>query len=433
MASALKAAALSSLFLLLPYSEWIENKFEEGSVPLGVMNLILIWAALLWVWGKVRSSRRPNPFKPFTIFLVVTLIWTAVALASDFGLPQGEVLTLAKREVSLLFLYFVPLAFAEEEAEFAWIFAAILVINTVIGFHTLSTGVLGGSNFNDSKRGYGPFGTNYWGSDVAGAYLGQVLMLFLGVILTDGFPMILRGVSAAGAGIVFLGLLATYSRGSLVAALAGAMLMIVVRRFNPKALILAAVLAVGASFVVPQSVMTRIDETTDSKGELDESSRIRFLYSDAAWAIFRDHPLGVGTGQVRAAMSQYVPNLAADDLHGWGAYVDPHNGFLYTLVSWGVIGFLAFLGMLGSVFRGGMRLAHDEGAPLSYRAYGLGVTGLVGSLAICNLFYANFFKDLISGSLCLLFGLTAFAVAQRRAAEEVESQPEAEPEAEPAA
>ena len=425
----LRAAAFSSLFLLLPYSEWIDAKAGEGTVPLGVTNLILLWAAVLWVWGKVGSRRLGNPFKAYTAFLVVTLIWILVALGADFGLPQGEGLTLAKREVSLLFLFFVPMAFLQEETEFSLVFAAMLAINTVIGFHTLSTGVLGGSNFNDSKRGYGPFGTNYWGSDVAGAYCAQVLMFFLGIILTDGFPFVFRAASAAGAGVLFLGLLATYSRGSLVGAVIGAATMLIVRRFNPKALVLGVVLTIGASFVVPQSVLTRLGETTDSQGELDESSRIRFLYSDAAWNVFKDHPLGVGTGQVRAAMSQYIPNIAPDDLHGWGTYVDPHNGFLYTLVSWGVVGFLAFLWMLGSVFRGGMRLTHDDEAPLVYRAYGLGSTGLVGCLAVCNMFYANFYKDLILGSLCLFFGLTAFALAHRAAAQDEDDEVVTEPAA----
>jgi O-antigen ligase len=428
MPSMFRAAALSSLFLLLPYSEWIDLKFEDR-VPLGTTNLILIWAAVLWLWGKVGGSGHGNPFRAYSVFLLIAILWIGVALTQSFGLAEMESLTLAKREVSLMFLYFVPIAFMRDEDDFKWVFAASLAVSTMIGLHTLSTGVLGGANFNDSKRGYGPFGTNYWGSDVAGAFLAQALMFFLGVILTDGFPFVFRLASAAGGGIIFLGILATYSRGSLAAGVVGAGLLLIVRRFNPKALILATVLAIAASFVVPQSVLTRLSGTTDSSGELDESSRIRFLYSEAAWTIFKDHPLGVGTGQVRAAMSQYVPGLATDDLHGWGAYVDPHNGFLYALVSWGVLGFIPFLWMLGSVFRGGARLAHDEDAPLAYRAYGLGTCGFIGCCAVCNLFYANFFKDLILGSLCLFLGVTAFAVADRRAAEE----PEAEAVTEPAA
>jgi O-antigen ligase len=422
MISLLRAAALASIFFLLPYSDWIAR--TVGDVPFGIANLVLLFAGVLWASGRISLGRPFNPFKAFTVFVAITIVGIGMGLMFDFGSATSETLTLAKREVTLLLLYFVPLAFLRDRKEFGLVFAAFLAINLLTGYHVLSTGVLGGSAFNDSKRGFGPFGTSYWGSDVAGAYLAQMAMFFVAGVLSDTIPLVARGACGAGGAVVFLGILATYSRGGLLATVVGTAVMLTVQRFSPKALILAALLSAAAFAVVPASVATRVSETTDDEGELDESSSLRFLYSRAALSIFTHYPLGVGTGQVRAAMSQFIPRVATDE-RGYGLWVDPHNGFMYTLVAWGVPGLATFVWALGSAFVAGARIQRDRSAPGIYRVYGLGMTGFVASCATCNMFYANFYKDLVLGSLVLCLGMAAFACGDWQEAEE--ERPESAP------
>lgn len=415
MISLLRAAALAAIFFALPYSDWIARTI--GDVPFGITNLVLLCAAGLWATGRLSQGSAPNPFKAFTIFLTITILGIGLALVFDFGAPVSETLTFAKREVTLLMLYFVPLAWLRDRKEFGRVLVAFLAINAIVGYHTLSTGVLGGSAFHDGKRGFGPFGIDYWGADLAGAYLAQMVMFLLAGALSDSLPFVARACCGGAATVAFLGILATYSRGGLLATVVGFVVMIGVQRFSPKTLILVVVLSTTAYVVVPASVMTRVSETTDDEGELDESSSLRFLYSRAAWSVFTHYPFGVGTGQVRPAMAEFIPRVATDE-RGYGLYVDPHNGFMYTLVAWGAPGLAAFLAMLGSAFIGGARLQRDRSAPSAYRVYGLGLTGFVVSCAACNMFYANFYKDLVLGTLALSLGMGAFACSDWQASEE---------------
>ncbi len=53
----------------------------------------------------------------------------------------------------------------------------------------------------------------------------------------------------------------------------------------------------------------------------------------------------------------------------------------------------------------------NNDAPLIYRLYALGMGGMVGSLIACNIFYSNFYKEIMLGTLMLHFGLLAFIVS----------------------
>ena len=73
--------------------------------------------------------------------------------------------------------------------------------------------------------------------------------------------------------------------------------------------------------IMPDSIVTRFDDTVSEGGSYDESTQGRFKYWNAAFQKAFENPLGVGTGQVRRAMQEKI-----------GIYVDPHNGFLYTFL-----------------------------------------------------------------------------------------------------
>jgi O-antigen ligase len=423
------------LFFVLPHSWWIPVKLgiSPDDIPLGLVNEVLIVAFGLWLVGKLRRPSYPNPFKAYTAFLVLVVLGTGIALAFGHAESLTLLVTPAKRELCLLLLYFVPLAAVKDARDFKRLFLLLLLVHFAVGYETLSSGVLGGSAFNDTKRGSGPFGRLWTGSDVAGAYLAQVLMYFLALALFEGTGLVTRVAAMAGAGIVFLGILATYSRGSLVAAAAGGLLIVLLRKLRVKTLIVAVVLCAAVPFLVPESTKTRLGETTNEEGSLDESSAIRLLYYEVAWDIFKDHPLGVGTGQARTAMSDYLPlyldprTMQKGGAYGteFNTYVDPHNGYLYTLVEHGVPGLVIFLWMLGAFFWKALRLYHDAEAEPIHRAYGLGTMGFVGALAVCNLFYANFYKELVLGTLVLHLGLMACAQAHRERTAAVSEDDEA--------
>ncbi len=417
----MRALLFAFVFFALPHSDWVHRKLQvsRDAIPLGVMNIALIVAVVLWLAGKLNPPSHRNPFRSYSVFVAVVLLGAVGALAFGYSGPM-ETLTTTKREVSLLWLYFVPLASLKNKRHFALVFALGLFIQLVIGYETFASGVLGGSAFHDGKRGSGPFDVLWMGADVAAAYLAQMLMFPLAIALFEESGWLQRLVALGAAGIGFLGILATYSRGSLVAVVAGLAVMTLVRISSIKKMLAALAIVGMGILLLPQSMMTRFEETTNEEGTLDESSTTRLLYSRTAWTIFRDHPLGVGTGQVRYAMSAYLPGfLDAKTLAKGGAYgkafnlfVDPHNGFLYTLLEYGPLGLAVFVWLLGAVFWSAFRICRDPHASQVHRVYSLGMVGFVTSLALCNMFYANFYKELVLGTLALHFGMMAAVRAQ---------------------
>jgi O-antigen ligase len=326
---------------------------------------------------------------------------------------------LAKRQITLFWLYFVPLAVVRDRREFRQVLAVALSIHALIGLQTLRSGILAGPSFGDHKRGAGPFGSGWLGTDVAGAYLAEMLMLFVGFVVTTGAPMLARMLAFAGGGVVFLGLLATYSRGSLLAAGGGCLLMIGAAGLRLRTLLLLVLVVLGGFAALPESTLARLSATFNEEGQLDTSSTGRFGLYAAAWDAFKDHPLGAGTGQIMIAMTFK------------GYPVDPHNGYLYTLVEHGIHGVVVFLWLWLALLLTGRWILRYEPADWAVRGYGLGFCGLIGALLICNVFYANVYKELVIGSLTLHMGLLAWAyqatLAEREAPEtDGEPWPDAE-------
>lgn len=396
----------AAVMFALPHADWFPRRFgfDPVDVPLGLTNLILCVALVLWAVARATTPARGNPFPAVSVFLAILVAWTGVAFVSGYTAGTAETLSLAKRQVLLLALYFVPLAAVRDRRDFRVFFAIALAVHLLIGYEVFRTGVLGGSAFHDGKRASGPFGVYFKGADIAGAYLAQVLMLFLAIVLAEGSGVRVRVAAALGAAVVFLGVLATYSRGSLLAALAGFAVMVGLKRPRQRTLLVASAIGLAAFLLLPQSTMTRFQQTQDVEGQLDTSSMQRFTYYEAAWKAFSRHPMGAGTGQAPQAMKWAL---------NWNGVVDPHNGFLQTLIQFGPAGLLVFLWMLGSVLRGAIRVQGDADAPPIQRAYSLGVMGMMGALVTCNLFYANFYKELVMGTVAIHLGLMAF-VAQDR-------------------
>ena len=223
---------LGAIFFLLPHSDVIPIRvfgIRRGDFPFGIMNIIFLMAIFLWFIGKVESNKSKNPFRVYSAFVVVVGAGILVALFTGFEADPMEVLKVGKEEVALLLLYFLPLAVIRNKEDFTKIFIIILLVHVLIGLETMRSGVLSGSAFHDGKRGSGPFGWSYRGSDVAGAYLAQVIMFFLAVILMRGTKIFHKGAAGIGAFIIFYGIIATYSRGSLLGVIGGLLAMLFVQ------------------------------------------------------------------------------------------------------------------------------------------------------------------------------------------------------------
>lgn len=388
------------LFFGLPHADWFPRRFgiPPEAIPLGVTNLLLLLALFLWGLGHLLPpAPLKNPFPVYRYFLFVAIFGVLIALFSGYEKSVLEILTLSKREISLLLLYFVPLAIIKNENDFKKFFLICLLVHFLVGLEVFRSGVLGGANFADHKRGSGPFSWGWQASDVAGSYLAQVLMYFLAFLFVGKEKMWKRIVIVSGAVVIIAGIYATYARGAMLAAMLGVLFMVMIKGFNVKYLLLPILLGLVLFTTLPQSIKTRFIETTTESGELDHSSQGRVALNLAGFTIAKEHLLGVGTGQLRSAMKKYTGN-----------YVDCHNSYLYIAAELGIIGLLIFLYMLYVFFRAVRRIFAMPDIPIVYRIYAVGTGGMIGTFLGCNLFYANFHKDLVMGTIVFHWGMLGY-------------------------
>jgi O-antigen ligase len=334
--------------------------------------------------------------------VTVAALWVGVAVWTAASPTLRETLTPAKEQVSLLLFYFLPLATLRGERDVRIVVAIALLVHLVVAVEVVRSGVLAGTAFHEGKRGSGPFGESWKGSDVAGGYLAQTAMLTFAFAVGAMVPLATRLASLGATAVILLGVLATYSRGSLVAVAAGLLAAVVARGIRLRTVAIVAVVVAGGVLTVPEGLRQRFNETVDDEGAFDKSTQGRLVYYRTAWQIWKDHPIGVGTGQTRAAMSQYLEKA-----------VDTHNGFLQTLVEYGVVGIalllVAFAVMGWSAFRTG----RDPAVSWVYRAYGTGMVGLLTSLVVCNMFYSNLYKNTVLGTVAMHLGILAWINADR--------------------
>jgi hypothetical protein len=213
--------------------------------------------------------------------------------------------------------------------------------------------------------------------DASNQYAGILVVLLPLAVLrfrTEG-SRTLRGLAVIAAGLIFGGLLLTFSRGSLLAAVVVIIMMCWVGLLKFRHLAIS-VVAVGLLIAVLQpTVVTRmmtlgrinaLFSGSDDGGQSPDSSVVlRYELDVAAWRVFLDHPiLGVGPGQfARYYSMDYVNRVGLQELKkGYQA----HNLYLQALAETGLVGLACFLSIMGAIMlglwneRGRLRHSHPE-------------------------------------------------------------------------
>jgi putative inorganic carbon (HCO3(-)) transporter len=166
-------------------------------------------------------------------------------------------------------------------------------------------------------------------------------------------------------------LILTQSRGGLIAY--GGSLFVSVWLLAQKRTVrigILATIAVVIAFVAP--MFTNYFERLQSVDEVTALSRLAIWAS--AGSMFLAHPaLGVGYGNYRISSLTFVPEPIGGQLHA-------HNLYLQLLAETGIVGFLLFFIVIGSVARNAVKLVkHPD--PL-FRIVGVGVCGAITATLI---------------------------------------------------
>ena len=293
-----------------------------------------------------------------------------------------------KNYVEMFFLALV-VASAIKEEKHVRVLLAIMALS-VLALNRNYISLLSGrdlSHFSYELRDEGLLG--YAGANGLGAFEAMVFSFLLSVYGYARRVWLKVAIGILAATSVYC-LMYSFSRGGYVAALAGLIVVGILK--TRKFLILAVVIVLAWQTLLPASVQQRIEMTTDGTGQLeDHSAAERLVLWKDAMDLFLRNPV-TGTG---FETYEYMDRV--------GPYRDTHNYFVKVLAETGIIGTALFLILLWRSMRLGLNLFKSTQNSL-WSALALGFVALMCSALVANFFGDRWTYQQLDGYLWILLG-----------------------------
>jgi O-antigen ligase len=401
------------LFALLGVMD-ILSKTGSSFSGTKVLGLVLLISWVAHLAARPRRQRGLSEAHPALVaFLVVFLTWTAVSMV--WAPSVGDAATTLMRFALNITLFPIVFSAIRTRRHAMWLAGALVLAGAItVSYALLSggaavpTGELRGSARLDLKGGIGDPNELAAFLVVSAALAGALFASF------KRHPL-LRLACLGAAALSVAGIVLTVSRGGLIALIVMALAAIAFGgRWRPR--ILAGSLIVATTLVVyfvafaPAASLNRITHPADGSGRNE-------LWS-LAWRMAQNHPLnGVGAGGFHDLTAQYLlfPGSSVQ-----GTYltivkqaVVTHNMYLQILAELGIVGLLAFLGIVAISLLSFVKAAHlakrRGDVQLELLARGM-LVALLGLLA-ADFFLSNQFGK--SLWILLAAGPALLAVARR--------------------
>ncbi|MBC8354579.1 MAG: O-antigen ligase family protein [Planctomycetes bacterium] len=234
-------------------------------------------------------------------------------------------------------------------------------------------------------RGRGPF------LNPVGCGLYMSAGLFGAVQWWPRFRLVGRSVVVVATCAILLGIYCTLTRSVWIGA--GLGLLMIIGLSIPKSwrfpMLIAVVIAGSAVLVAKRDKLNNFKRDKHvSVKDMSTSASLRPVLATVAWRMFLDYPLfGCGFGQYKEYDVEYLQLIVGDlDLEKAAPYVQ-HNVFLAVLTQTGMLGFGAWMIMLGLWTRNAWRLWNSRQAPLWARQHGLLFLALLAAFAFNGMFH----------------------------------------------
>lgn len=307
---------------------------------------------LSWVLDVGATRRRPDlsgtPLRSAIALLLAFAVASAFARAPVSG--ARETLNVAV----VLGLAFAATDFLRQGGDrvrLVRVVVAVAAVNSVLAV-LVSTGVVPGAfprvgtAFNRAALGFGQ-------PNSLGLFLAVCLPLAVGE-RWSARGRIERWAAGAAVATIASGLLATFSRGSWLAFLAGSSVLLLVGERRTFGRLWVAMLAFIVLVDVGTGGMLRtIIELTISDWVVEQ----RFALMTAGVLMFLESPLlGVGPG----GFAESLEAVSAQVTRLWDLQPTPHNAFVQAAAESGIIGLLAFIVFLGAALHAVVRAARSR-------------------------------------------------------------------------
>jgi len=353
VAKGLDTLAYAALWLFVLTISWSDSIPMIGGFVLGTwlgLATVVFGLMRVYVFGSLR------PLSPLHLWMLAFAGWAALSIL--WSIDPASTISRAGTYAQQLIAAWLIWEIASKENRVmgllqAYLFGTIVgSANTLFNFWTGHSSAQfvaasGGTMWDQSRYSIDGFNANDLGLTVAlGVPIAVYLMTRKKGSWWFGLLLLMLAVSASA-------LLLTGSRGSLLAVLAGSLMLgFLAMKMTPgrraACLCLGAVVVIGGLLLIPGNILSRYQNMFEEvqAGTLTH----RTLIWTAGLEVFRDHALlGTGAGSYGAAV------LRAIDV----PYV-AHNTFFSVLVELGVIGAMLFCGMLASAVYAVFHMAQRE-------------------------------------------------------------------------
>jgi putative inorganic carbon (HCO3(-)) transporter len=308
--------------------------------------------------GRVERVRMPPSAKWFVVLGVALLV--AMIGARDRSLAMGEISDF----VGFAVLATVLVALVDTASwlrRMEWgVVAALAFLAALTDLQQVTrtfgrtfSGLAVATPDRGVLRSGGPLSPNFFGEALVA---GAVLAVYLALAARSRRE---RSTAVAAAAVMLVAVVYTQSRGAFVAVAVAALVVARLRRVPlPTLVATATALVVFGILVLPVEVKDRIGElgglaSSRISATSDSSLRGRASENLAALEMFRAHPLlGVGPNNFELAYPGYAQHLGLDQRPELRA---AHSLYLESLAETGVIGSVAFFGLLGAAVRCALR------------------------------------------------------------------------------
>jgi putative inorganic carbon (HCO3(-)) transporter len=420
------AGAMGVLFLVvaarnlaLGFCVFVVITFFDRTTALQTGGLTMVKAAgaaltLLWLF-ELASNRgdRPTLFRSHRHFSLLVVFLVSWAVASALWAPDprlaltsgtGSALRLTQ---GILLLFIVFTAFRERRHVwwFVWAFLGGTAFAVVIGL----AGVYGVSATENDSRLSGGFDDP---NELAAVLVPALVLCAFAFVAAGRRPI--RWLYAGLAALFFYSFAQTDSQAGIVALVVALLLAVVVSgRVRPRAAV-----AVACFFLFATVYYTFVTEPValQTIGSQNNVGARESLWT-VAGRIVRDHPVaGVGAGNFGVAEQSYTAksiNLPRADLVTESELA--HNSYLQVLAELGVVGLLAFLGVIGGSLWFALRAARTFEAGMDWELEMLSRGLFIGTIGMLTAYF--FATNQYEKQLWLLvaIGAALLSIARRTA------------------
>jgi O-antigen ligase len=306
---------------------------------LGAIRFELLAGAVLGAFAVAVLARRDkfatSPALAWTfalIFIALLMVPASVAPAYSWDIFIDRVMKFAMMTVFIV-------AFASSPRALTWFIAVFMLVFLRMAYE----GVLGlrdGSLIWENQgvlRLHGTTPIYMHPNSFGGTQLGVLTFCFYFFLATRNWR--LRSMLVVQAVMSLVIVMYTGSRTTYVGLAGFVVYLVLAARARFKALLILTVVVVVVAPLVPDQYIERAETIATQQDKEGASISLRKEIWRDAWAIFTEHPLGVGVGAFPLARHAR-----------FGRVQDTHNLYLEVATNLGVFGLIIFVGFLSSLY-----------------------------------------------------------------------------------